>query len=247
VKGVAIAVGVMFAAQMVAGQAAFEVATVKPSTVESGPMAIRRTAGQFLTVSTPVSFLIRWAYDLDESQLIGASRRIGSQAFDIVAKIPEGELAPGQLKLMMQALLAERFKLRVHRESRTLQTYALRPGKEGIKVHFVELEGGIGQQPFKMTDRGRLVGTKVTAEMLARVLAEQVGRPVVDETGLTRPFDLVLEWSPDLDGATPTKEGQNRPSIFTALPEQLGMRLESRSAAAEVVVIDSVLDRPTEN
>jgi uncharacterized protein (TIGR03435 family) len=233
--------------------AAFEVAAIKPSTADSPPMAIKRTQGQFATSRTSIAFLIRWAYDLDEGRLIGATRSLESTLFDIVAKIPSGELVPGQLRLMMQSLLNERFNLRVHKETRELSSYALAVNKDGPKLHFVDLGEGFGQNPFKMTDRGRLAGTKVTAEMLAKVLSGQIGHPVEDATGLSRPFDFVLEWNPDTTdlseaGTQPaSSDVLNRPSIFTAVREQLGLRLVTRKSAVEVIVIDSVSSVPTEN
>jgi uncharacterized protein (TIGR03435 family) len=233
--------------------ASFEVASIKPSNSNSPPMAINRTRGQFATSNTSLPFLIRWAYDLDEDRLIGVPRGLESATFDIVAKTPDGNLAPGQLQLMMQSLLAERFRLRIHKETREISSYVLVTDKDGPKVHFVDLGEGFGQNPFSMTDRGRLVGSKVTAEMLAKVLAGQIGRPVADLTAIKTPFDFTLEWNPDMDlpagaGAQPeSSAGRNRSSIFTAISEQLGFKLNSRRSAVEVVVIDSVETRPTDN
>ncbi|MEO8369412.1 MAG: TIGR03435 family protein [Candidatus Solibacter sp.] len=229
---------------------AFEVAAIKASTLDSPPMGIKRTQAQFATSNTSLAFLIRWAYDLDERRLIGA-KNLDSARFDILAKIPTAELLPGQLRLMMRALLAERFQLRVHKENRELSTYALAVDKAGPKLHYVDLGEGFGQNPFKMTDHGRLVDTKVTAAMLAKVLAEQLGDPVEDATGLTRPFDFVLEWAPDAllaePGAQPSSPIMNRPSLSAALRDQLGLRLVTRRSAVEVVVVDGVSGTPVEN
>jgi uncharacterized protein (TIGR03435 family) len=234
----------------------FEVASVKPSTSESGPMAIRRTKGQFSTSNTSLPFLIRWAYDVDENQLVEIPKGLDSATFDILAKVPADEKSiPGQtLRLMMQSLLAERFNLRIHRETRELSSYTLVVDKNGPKVSFVDIGEGIGQNPFSMTDRGHLAGRKVTAEMLAKVLADQLHRPVEDATGIKKPFDFVLEWMPesaDLNIAqgAPAASGNeaNRPSIFTAIREQLGFRLNSRKSAVEVIVIDHVDRMPAEN
>jgi uncharacterized protein (TIGR03435 family) len=140
---------------------------------------------------------------------------------------------------MMQALLAERFKLTVHREARELPMYALTVAKGGAKVTTREHTGSMGQNPFGMPGRGVLVGTEVTAEMLAKALANQLGRSVQDATGLKGVFDFKLEWSPDQ-----TAEGA---SLFTAIQEQLGLRLEARKGPVEVLVIDRVESGPTEN
>jgi uncharacterized protein (TIGR03435 family) len=234
----------------------FEVATVKRSTSESGPMAIRRTPGQFSTSNTSLRFLIRWAYDVDEYRLVGTPSGLDSTAFDILAKIPKEEKSiPGQtLRLMMQSLLSERFNLRVHRETRELSSYTLVVDKDGPKVNFVDLGEGIGQNPFSMTDRGHLAGKKVTADMLAKVLSDQLHRPVEDATGLKKPFDFVLDWMPEsadlaaIQGAPPAWENAaNHPTIFTAIREQLGFRLNSRKSMVEVIVIDHVDKMPTDN
>ena len=210
----------------------FEVATIKASGEDSAPFGINRTPGQFAASNSPLAFLIKWAYDLDDGRLIGSTRALESARFDILAKIPNRELAPGELRLMMQALLAERFTLRIHKETRELSSYTLVTDGGGAKLHFVEAEGGFGQNPFQMTDRGRIVGTKVTTDMLAKVLAAQVGRPVEDLTGIKRPFDFTLEWTPDGDSTPGAQQGladgRNRPSILTAIREQLGLRMESR-------------------
>ena len=104
-----------------------------------------------------------------------------------------------------------------------------------------------------MTERGRLVGRKVTANMLAKVLSEQIRRPIEDLTGITEPFDFVLEWTPDADfpipaaGPPPTLENSSRLSLVTAITEQLGFRLNSRKSAVQVIVIDYIERTPTEN
>jgi uncharacterized protein (TIGR03435 family) len=234
----------------------FEVASVKPSTPESGPMAIRRTKGQFSTSNTSLPFLIRWAYDVDEDRLVKMPRGLDSATFDIQAKVPTDEKSiPGQtLRLMMQSLLSERFNLRVHRETRELSSYTLVVDKDGPKVSFVDIGEGIGQNPFSMTVRGHLIGKKVTAEMLAKVLAGQLHRPVEDATGIRKPFDFVLEWMPESVDLNIAQEapaafgnGEDRPSIFTAIREQLGFRLNSRKSLVEVIVIDHVDKMPIEN
>lgn len=229
----------------------FEVASVRLSTADSGPAGIKRSQEQFLASGLSLPFLIRWAYDLDEDRLIGVLNGLDAAKFDIVAKIPQDEkLIPGvTLRLMMQDLLAERFRLAVHREARELLSYALTTDEGGPKIHFVDPAKPTGMNPFDMTDAGRIVGTGVTTEMLAKVLADQLKRPVEDATGIKKPFDFVLEWQPDtvtnpdesIDG------GSGRASIFTALKEQLGFRLDARKSAVEVIVIDHVEKMPSEN
>jgi uncharacterized protein (TIGR03435 family) len=171
--------------------------------------------------------------------------------FDISAKIPPDlKLIPNvTLRLMMQNLLADRFKLRVHQEMRELQSYALVKEKAGPRVRFVDPSQPVGMNPFNMTDPGRIVGTRVTAEMLAKVLAEQLKRPVQDLTGITMPFDFTLEWMPDsfADQSDTPGANSNRASIFTSLREQLGFSLNSGKSSVEVIVIDHVESVPSQN
>jgi len=229
-----------------AGAPAFEVATIKPSNSTSPPLGMNRTPGQLITSNTSLPFLIRWAYDLDEDLLIGAPKGLDSVGFDIVAKIPAGDLPRRQLQLMMRSLLADRFNLRIHRETRELSSYTLVIDKDGPKLRFVDAGQPVAQTPFRMTDAGRLAGTRVTTTMLAKVLADQLGRPVEDQTGIKQPFDFVLQWRPDTDATAP-QDNNDRPSIFTAIREQLGLRLNSRKSAVEAIVIDHVDSRPTAN
>ena len=229
-------------------RAEFEVAAIKVSGPDSAPMSIRRTETHFTTSNTTLPFLIRWAYAIDENQLIGLPKGLDTN-FDIVAKIPDEKLVPGRLQLMMQSLLADRFKLRIHRETRELTSYTLFVDKGGAKVRFMDSSGPMGQDPFKMTDRGRLVGTQVTAPMLATVLAEHLGRPVVDATELSGRFDFILEWTPNTDPASSGLPSNiaNRPSLFTAIREQLGFRLDARKSQVEVIVVDNLQKLPTNN
>jgi uncharacterized protein (TIGR03435 family) len=217
-----------------AAPAAFEVASIKPSD-PAQPIAIRRSGDRLATVSTSLEFLITWAYDIHTDRVYGKPKWLDSTRYDILANAPE----PADFKGRMQALLAERFKLAVHRETRELPIYALVVAKGGPKVELREHTGPMGQNPFGMPGRGVLVGTEVTAGMLAKVLENQLGRSVMDETGLKGVFDFKLEWSPDQ-----STEGA---SLFTAVQEQLGLKLEARKGPVEVLIIDRIENTPTEN
>jgi uncharacterized protein (TIGR03435 family) len=213
----------------------FEVASIKPSDPNQ-PIAIRRSGNRLATVSTSLEFLIGWAYDIYPDQLYGKPKWLDSTRYDIIAAAPEEQ---ADFKERMQTLLAERFKLAVHRETRELAVYALVVAKDGPKVKLTELSGDMNQNPFRMPGRGRLIGTGVTADALAKALSGQLGRTVKDATGLKGIFDFNLEWSPDqnTDGA----------SLFTAIQEQLGLKLEGRKVPVEVLVIDRIESTPTEN
>ena len=225
---------------------AFEVATIKPSGPASPPISIQRfPGGRLVTSNTPLPMLIQWAYQLDEGRLLGVPAGINSLRFDVVAKSAEPEPAPGQMQFMMRALLAERFKLVVHQENREMVAYTLVSEPGGPKVRAVTSDGPADPNPFKMSDRGTLIGTRVTADMLATVLSNQLGRPVQNTTGFTGAFDFTLRWAPDT-GVAPG-DGQDRPSLFTAIREQLGFRLVAEKRSIDVVVIDRVERTPVEN
>jgi uncharacterized protein (TIGR03435 family) len=149
---------------------------------------------------------------------------------------------------MMQSLLADRFKLTVHQETKEMPIYALVVAKNSPKL-----------QPSKAEEtefggsRGQFLCQKVPMSMLAGQLRRLLGRPVHDETGLTGEYDFKLEWTPDEPPANAgTAEARTAPpdrtgpSIFTALQEQLGLRLESRKGVVVVLVVDRV-ERPSEN
>jgi uncharacterized protein (TIGR03435 family) len=110
----------------------------------------------------------------------------------------------------------------------------------------------MGQTPFSMPGSGRLIGVQVSAEMLAKVLSDQLSRSVQDQTGLKGVFDFKLEWEPDASSTGP--DGVRTPpdlgagsSLFTAIQEQLGLKLEARKGPVEVLVIDHIESAPTEN
>jgi uncharacterized protein (TIGR03435 family) len=225
----------------------FEVATVKPAD-PTHTIGIRRMpGGLFVTSNTSLRLLITWAYDIGDERLIDAPGWLDSAGFDIVARASDPNLPRGQLQLMVQSLLAERFKLQIHREQRELPMYILELDSSGPRVHVLS-GGAISQDPFKMNVLGRLSGAGVTATMLAKVLSGQLGRYVEDRTGFTSVFDFTLTWRPDGASAADTPaEDDVRPSIFTAIREQLGFRLVPAKGPVECIAIDHVDRRPAEN
>jgi uncharacterized protein (TIGR03435 family) len=239
-------------AQATAAPPGFEVASVKPSD-PAGTLAIRRSGNRIFFSNTSLLFLITWAYDVHSDHVYNQPKWLDSVRFDIMANAPEDETPaaprlpgqPSELQRMMQALLADRFKLAVHKEEKELPVYALVVAKGGARVQLREAPKEFGQNPFRMPGAGLLVGTEVNAEMLAKVLSGQLSRTVEDHTGLKGVFDFKLEWQPD--STTAPAEAGAGPSIFTALQEQLGLRLEGRKGRLEVLVIDHIENAPTEN
>jgi uncharacterized protein (TIGR03435 family) len=226
---------------------AFEVATVKPAN-SNGTIAIRRLpGGRWIASNASLRLLITWAYDITDERLEGAPGWMDSASFDIAAQSPVESPTREQLHQMVQSLLADRFNLRVHWDHKELPLYRLEMDADGPKVH-VEAPGtAVSQDPFNMTVLGRLSGTHVTAAMLAKVLSNQFGRFVEDDTGFDSVFDFTLVWRPE--GASPQDmpADDDRPSIFTAIREQLGFKLVPAKGPVAVIVVDHVDRHPAAN
>jgi uncharacterized protein (TIGR03435 family) len=139
---------------------------------------------------------------------------------------------------MCQALLAERFKMAVHRETKDLPVYALVVAKEGFKLKEVELgHGGFS------AGRGQMKASSMPLAAFAQRLSQVVDRPVLDQTGIQGAFNFTVEWSPE-DDTTASPTG---PSLFTALQQQLGLKLEARRGSVEVLVVERADRVPIEN
>ena len=272
---------------------AFEVASVKPNKSGPGPTMLGiQPGGRFTATNIPLRLLIRNAYQVQDSQLVGGPAWITSDRFDIMAKA-EGDVPPpdpggppgppGVMTLMLRTLLADRFKLVVHHETRELPIYALviarSDGKLGPQLRPAAVDctsvmaaararGGPPPAPPQPGERpscgmrfglGQMAAGGFPLSQFANSLSQFVQRMVIDRTGLTGSFDLDLTWTPDQlpqrAPGTPADQplrvngvdiDPNGPSIFTAVQEQLGLKLDSQRGPVDVLVIDSV-EHPTEN
>jgi uncharacterized protein (TIGR03435 family) len=265
----------------VAPSPSFEVASIKPNKSDGRPQGLRVERGGRLTaVNVPVRLLIAPAYRLTPTQIrliSGAPDWIDSLHFDLDARA-EGSFSEDDLVLMEQALLADRFKLKAHFETRELPIYALvlaKAGKTGPRLVPHKDDTNCLQDPRGGGDPlspnsvipgapcggirllkvgGRMaVGASTTIDILARTLSGLVGRAVEDHTGLSGEFDIALEYTPDVTQPI-TRDGvdvmspasSDAPSIFTALQEQLGLKLESRTGSVDILVIDHI-EQPSGN
>jgi uncharacterized protein (TIGR03435 family) len=247
---------------IVANSPVFEVASVKPT--KSGvPLPFVRSPGRF-TMRAPLRVLIQNAYQLlQDAQVVGGPSWWTSDRFDIVATVA-GNPPPEQISLMLRALLADRFQLVVHTEKRELPIYALvlagRDGKLGARIRpatfgclaMRERANGSPPTPPHSSERvsctigirpGNVTAEGISFAQLADHLAPFVNRVVIDQTGVAGDFDFDLEWTPD--PWKPDVPQQPRiipegPSLFTALQEQLGLKLESTRGLVDVLMIDSV-------
>ena len=273
----------------------FEVASIKPAgpqamarlqgSVEGGPGTAAPGRIQFTDI--PLKALIMRAYDVQSFQVSGPSW-MDSQRFDVIAKVPAGATKE-DARIMLQNLLAERFKLKLHQGSKEAAIYELVVAKGGLKLKeavqtaAAPAEGPGGRPPgpprgkdgLLRTPHGqlgiqaaakgrmRMQGDAATMARLTEVLGMMVGRPVVDKTGLTGTYDVMLDFSPEgmgpgpkgpgpADGGAnpaeaPRESNDSGPTIFAALQEQLGLKLESRKGPVDVLVVESVEKAPTKN
>jgi uncharacterized protein (TIGR03435 family) len=228
----------------------FEVATLKPSKPDAQGKGFVVRGRQFSTLNTSLSDMLTFAYGLHARQITGGPAWLEQDKFDVLAE-PAGEGQPNgdQWKVMLQKMLADRFKLSFHREKKELPVYAIILADKGPKLTKSESNGNtIPALIFR--GLGNLPARNATMTDFANVLQSAVlDRPVVDQTGLSDRFDFTLVWTPDQSqfaglgvrippGASDDPNAP--PGLFTAIQEQLGLKLDSTKAPVEVIVIDHV-------
>jgi uncharacterized protein (TIGR03435 family) len=280
--GIVAAVGVSMTSQLApqsapiaASDPAFEVASVKPN--RSGDAGWRldpQPGGRLTGTNVTAAALIRFAYELPDFQMFGGPKWLNSDRFDVVAKA-EGDPPLKQRRLMLRTLMAERFKLTAHTETRELPIFALvlarNDGRIGPQLRRTEadcagvdrpsLDLGVGPSPSTgpprcgyfgfapgadfRSGRGGLGFRGLTMAAFAKILVPMVRRSVDDQTGLTGYFDAEFDFMAELP-APPPPPGVSNPfgnefsSVFTVLPEQLGLKLKPATGPVEVLVIDRV-------
>ena len=262
---------------------AYEVASVKPNKSPTAVMRIQTAPGRYSWTAATLASLIGAAYQrnaFDQREIVGGPDWISTDRFDVVVQAPAGATLtdpdgfPGPVFAMVRAVLADRFGLVAHNEMRERSVYAMTVARAdrrlGSGLTKVDTDCGSAMKalaaPNPAAPRppgpppcsfgggpGRLIGTSVSLGFLANVLSRQVGRPVVDRTGIADYFNLTLDFAPENDARTsngppapPAPVAGDAPSIFTALQEQLGLKLEATRAPVDVLVIDKAA-QPTEN
>ena len=218
----------------------FDVASVKPADPD-GSWQISVPHGRFTAANCTLLRLVRFAYDLQDHQISGGPGWLDSAKFTIDATVdratvvPSGRAAYPVLRPMVRVLLAERFKFLAHTETREETVYNLIVDKGGSRLRQESEPGSL------RIAKGELIGTGAPMAFLVGQLSEQLGRPVIDKTGLTAHYDFSLKWSPDPDAAE-----TSGPSLFTALQSDLGLKLQSTRAPVEILVIDHA-EKPEPN
>ena len=260
------AVLLLHIAARVSGQAAdvsaFEVATIKPSAdlmiwsgfqlpgggrpVGDGNLCPRCFEASHVTVKAMVAF----AYDVRDFYISGGPGWVGNDRFDIIAKA-QTSATPVQIRVMMRTLLKERFQLAVRHQTRDATFYKLVVAKGGPKLKESSSKAG----GIRFLGRGNVEGLGAAMPGLAGYLQTLLGDVVLDKTDLAASYDFKLTWAPDeAQAGKPGAQGvpatngaeESRPSIFTALQEQLGLKLEATKGPVETLVIERV-EKPSEN
>jgi len=243
---------------------AFEVASVKRNRSGETQIRFETPPGRLTAVNVPVRFLIRQAYRVPESRVIGGPAWLDTERFDILGTAPEVKTADG-IREKLRALLADRFRLVLHNETRQMPIYSLvlatsatalgpnlRPSTVNCGGQSSRAAGGrvqcgilVSQGPASASLRG---GGAAFADFV-RLFGDFLDRPIVDHTGLSGAFDVELQFAaprsstPGLavpGGLAASPSGDEIPSVFTAVREQLGLKLEAERGAADVLVIDAI-------
>lgn len=247
----------------------YEVASIKLNVSGGASINVRNSPDGYSATNVPVQTLMQWAFGVQSHQMIAAPAWFASERYDIEAKM-DPAVADALQKLsvddrrtarqhMLQALVLDRLKMTIHRETRELPIYSLVIGKGGPKLQETKPtapgvpvpRGGVSVRTSR-NGRGPITLTVLhcTNTELPGIFVPHVGRTVVDKTGLTSVYDFTLQFMPDdggvVTGSATQEEEPTLPSIFTAIQEQLGLKLESGKGPVEVIVIDHV-ERPSGN
>jgi uncharacterized protein (TIGR03435 family) len=237
---------------------AFEVSTVKENKSGTSDSHSSFKNGRFTASNVSLKNVIQYsAYGIPEPRIVGGPKWLDSARFDIEAKTDSSvadqlrTLGRDQRRLrmqqMFQQLLADRFKLAIHWETRDLPVYALVVAKKGSNLH-----ESTGSNSGTSSSTGQFTAQGLTMEEIARALTQELsrelGRVVIDQTGIKGRYDVSLKWTPETGAAPMSSDNapDSGPSIFTAIQEQLGLKLESTRGPVQVLVIDHV-EMPSEN
>lgn len=227
-----------------AARPVFDVASVRPSDPNERGDWVHFPPGRLEVRNAPLIFVIQQIYGVRDFQIVGAPKWIvdrNTARFDINAKA-EGVTDEGHLRLMAQNLLEDRFRLKLHRETRDLPVYLLTQAKNGVRVKVAPDDGSPrGSGAIEFVVPGQLQGENVAMDQLAKVLSRYADRPVLNKTNYTEAFTFNLEWAPD-----DSQPDDVRPSLLAAVQKQMGLKLDPRKAPIDVLVIDRI-ERPSEN
>jgi uncharacterized protein (TIGR03435 family) len=251
----------------------FDIISIKENKSGSGMMRVMSKPDGYSATNVSLKMLLQMAYGIREDLITGAPNWGDSTRYDIEAKVAGADvdtlkkLSSEQRRAMLKPVLEERFKLKVHTETKQLPVYELVVAKGGSKLkqatpgdtyaNGIKGPDGTGHAGMMRVSRGELTGQALPITSLVSMLGQQLQRTVIDKTGLTGKYDFGLQWTdensdpmfkgpdsnPQRSEPSPDSSG---PSIFTALQEQLGLKLQSAKGPVETLVVDSVA-MPSEN
>ncbi|MGA3325109.1 MAG: TIGR03435 family protein [Terriglobia bacterium] len=242
---------------------AYDVVSIKPLKTPRQQGGMRSMPDGFMLMSIPLSTVIASAYHVRMDRISGMPAWLTSDPYDLQAKMGDETMAAFQ-KLsnkdqmierfrMLQPVLEDRLKLKVHRETKIVRTYDLVIAKGGFKLKEadpnntykdgIKVPEGAPRAGMTHVQGGKLLAQAMTMSRFAGQLGVMVDGPVADKTGLTGKYDITLEWAPSTSSAASEDSG---PSIFTAVQEQLGLKLEPTKGPVDALVIDHI-ERPSEN
>jgi uncharacterized protein (TIGR03435 family) len=243
------AVSVFFLPLLILAQspkAVFEAASIKPSDPSAPGYSWNTYPGRLTVQNMSLKNLIMLAWDVKSYQIAGGPKWLDGDRFDVVAKMEESEAKPrgkeadARIRMALQALLADRFQLRIHADSKPLSAYSLVVSKNGFKLKPEEKVHGSSNS----WGRGQLTAKESSIAEFASALSSQMDRPVVDRTGIDGVYDFTLKWSPGDDpDATDSATGA---SLFTVIQETLGLKLEGKKIPVPMIAVDSA-EKPDAN
>jgi uncharacterized protein (TIGR03435 family) len=190
---------------------------------------VKGESNEFTGTNLSTRELIQNAYNVNENQIVGAPNWLDSKRYDIEAKADDPAEGEGG-KQILQGLLSDYFKLAVHRETRLIPAYELVIADDGPKLRESDSSHDDTSLRVIQVENGRIMGQAVPMSTLARILSEQLGRPVLDNTKLSSHYDVTLQW--------PTTPDSSQPVVLTAIQEQLGLKLMPQLTPKEFLVID---------
>lgn len=262
--------------QSAAAPLAFEVVSIKPDKSGTMMVRIMFTSDGISMTNFPVHMVLREVLGVSDNQLIGEPGWLNSDRFDVEAKVAAEDvpklktLKPAERWAMLQSVFQDRFALKYHHENRDLTQYVLVVAKGGLKMKEAApgdtyadgVKGPDGKSAGAGMVRmgpGEFTGQAAALDALVHFLSFQFHSPVIDKTGLTGKYDINLKWAPDEsegmmrppdggqpEAANPAPPTTTGPSIFTALEEQLGLKLEAHKEPGDVIVIDHI-EQPSPN
>jgi uncharacterized protein (TIGR03435 family) len=244
-------------------QPSFDAVSIKRDISGRGPNVspVSAAGDRFVTTGSNLLFIVQFAYQRSDggklrySDIIGAPEWANYDAYDIQASAGHAP-TPEEMRRMVQSLLGDRFQLKAHLEKRELPVYELVLAKDGPRLQPADLQSAGKRQLVGMPSPSgsltlKMRNTQTSLANLSNTLQSYAGRPIIDKTGVEGQFDISLQFALETQSAgavagSPSPADPSGPSLFTAIQDQLGLKLEAAKGSVEVLVIDSV-QKPSEN